>query len=212
MNSANELSKMSAIIRGIKEEDDIVENMEKKGQQQVIRDTMVARKMWPSKEHFEQLGFIFEDIPGDDVLCYATLPKGWSIKETDHSMWNDIIDENGMIRVEMLYKDSFYDRKARMNLICRYRICSRYLYTNDYSTREIYFGNDIEKIFVAGQATISKNASEEEANNYDNQVEKLTDIAKQYADENYPDWENVHAYWENEKENSEEAPKQIVKK
>lgn len=210
MNSVNELSKMSAIIRGIKGEDNIVENIEKEGQQHVINNIMLARNMWPSKEHFEQLGFIFEDIPDDDVLCYATLPKGWSIKATDHSMWNDIIDENGMIRVEMFYKAAFYDRNAHMDLICRYRICSRY--NDDYSTREIYFGNDIEKIFVAGQATISKNASEEEPNDYYNQVKKLTNIAKQYADENYPDWENVHVYWDKDKENSNESPKQIVKK
>lgn len=201
MNSINELSKMSAIIRGIKGEDNIVENIEKEGQQHVINNIMVARKMWPSKEHFEQLGFIFEDIPGDDVLCYATLPKGWSIKATNHPMWNDIIDENGMIRTEMFYKADFYDRKAHMDLRCRYRVCSRYV-DEKHSITEIYFGNDEEILFIAGRAPI---------NEYDNK-EKLEELASKFANENYPDWENVHAYWDKDKENSNELPKQIVKK
>ena len=201
MNSINELSKMSALIRGIKGEDNIVENMEKEGQQHVISNTMMARKMWPSKEHFEQLGFIFEDIPGDDVLCYATLPDGWSMKETDNAMCTNIIDENRVIRGSLIYKAAVYDRRAHMYLKCHYMVCSRYA-DEDHLIDEIYFGNEKEILFVAGQTPIDA---------YDD-IEKLKALAKQYAYENYPDWENVHAYWDKDKENSNESPKQIVKK
>lgn len=201
MNSINELSKISALIRGIKGEDNIVEHMEAEGQECVIRNTMMAKRMWPSREDFEQLGFSFEDIPGDEVLCYATLPQGWSMKKTDHSMWNDIIDQNGMIRGSMFYKASAYDRNAHMDLNCRYYICSRYV-DEDHLIKEVYFGNEKEILFVAGQTPIDA---------YDD-IEKLKALAKQYADENYPDWENVHAYWDKDKENSNESPKQIVKK
>ena len=67
--------------------------MENEGQKRAVAGTMMAKQMDPSREEWEKLGFTFTDIPGDEVLCKATLPEGWRMEETDHSMWTNIIDQ-----------------------------------------------------------------------------------------------------------------------
>ena len=194
----DELDGLMMLIRTMDRETNVIEHMEEEGQQQAVSNTMMAREMNPSKEEWEQIGFVFTDIPGDDVLCMAILPEGWSIKATDHSMWNEIIDANGMKRGSMFYKASFYDRSAHMYLERRYGVCSSYV-GDDYLTTEIYFGNAKEKLFVAGQVHISKDATRKERLAKYKKEDKLRAIAKKFGDKNYPDWENVHAYWDNEK-------------
>ena len=199
MSNREELDGLLFLMRTLSGESDVIEHMEAEGQERVVKNTMMAKKMRPSKEAWEQLGFVFTDIPADDVLCNATLPEGWSLRVTDHSMWNEIIDENGMIRGSMFYKAAFYDRDAHMSLQCRYAVRSSYV-GDDYSTTEVYFGNENEKLFVAGQVHVSEDISREEKCARYNKIEELRAVAQKFGDENYPDWQNVHAYWGDEKE------------
>lgn len=190
-----ELLGFTALIRAMNGEKNVIEHMVSEGQQEAIRRVHVAKKVRPSKEAWEQLGFTFTDIEGDDILCNATLPKGWSIQATEHSMWNNIIDENGMIRGRMYYKAAFYDRHAHMYLECRYKMCNIYV-GEDHSTTEIYFGNNEEKLFVAGQIHSKENETREERLARYNLEEELEEKTRNWANQNYPDWENVHAYWD----------------
>lgn len=48
----------------------------------------------------------------DDLFMDVILPKGWALKPTDHSMWSDLVDEQGVKRAAVFYKAAFYDRKA----------------------------------------------------------------------------------------------------
>lgn len=197
MNSKEGIEALKMLIRAMSGENDVIEHMEKESQEKVVKNIMMAREMSPNKEEWEQLGFIFTDIPGDNVLCNVVLPEGWSLKATDHSMWNDIIDENGMVRGSMFYKSSFYDREAHMTLNRRYGVCSCCV-NGDYSTREIFFGNENEKLFVAGQTHISKDMSREDRLMIYERQKQLEKMAQEFGDENYPGWESVHAYWEKE--------------
>ena len=199
MSNRDELDAFMMLLRAMSGESNVIEHMESEGQQRAVNNTMVAKEMLPSRKDWEQLGFTFSDIPGDDVLCKATLPEGWRIKATDHSMWNDIIDQNGRKRGSMFYKSSFYDRSAHMNLNCRYGVRLDYI-GEDYATTEIYFGNDSEKLFVAGQVCTPKNATREERLARYAEEDRLKAIAKKFGDENYPNWQSVHAYWNDEKE------------
>lgn len=51
-------------------------------------------------------------LPNDPLFRVATLPPGWSIKPTDHSMWSDLCDDTGRKRAAIFYKAAFYDRRA----------------------------------------------------------------------------------------------------
>ena len=158
--------------------------------------------MSPSREEWEELGFVFNDIPGDDVLCNAILPEGWSMRTTEHSMQNEIMDENGMKRGSMFYKAAPYDRCAHMSLERRYKVCLGHV-GDDYSTSEVYFGNEKEKLFIAGQVHIPKDISHEEMLTKYYEMDELKDVAKNFGDENYPGWESALAYWENGKDFSQ---------
>ena len=206
MNSREELEGLKMLIRTMSGENNVIEHMEAEGQQEAVRNTMMAKDMSPSKEEWEKLGFAFTDLPDDKVLCIATLPEGWELKATSHSMWNDIIDRNGMKRGSMFYKAAFYDRCAYMTVERRYEVCSTDV-DGDYSTIEIYFGNENERLFVAGQVHTPKDISREERKAIYVKTEKLKALAKRFGDENYPGWESVHAYWENEKENTHSLSK-----
>ncbi len=171
-------------------------NDEEKGEtKEFMNGFIMPREMHPTKEAFEKLGFVFKDIPGDDVLCYGALPEGWSIRPTDQSTWHDIVDENGITRGDMFYRASSYDRDAHMKLFCRYRVRREII---DGET-EIFFGNETEKLFVAGRVKIDFDASREEVESQFERTNMLIMKAQKFADENYPDWENVHAYWNDNK-------------
>ena len=173
----------------------LVSNNEQKDNVKTIDGVVMPREMHPSRKDWEDLGFIFSDIPGDNVLCVATLPDGWSIKPTDQPMWSDVVDENGITRGDMFYRASTYDRDAHMKLWQRYGIRREII----GEETEIYFGNADEKLFVAGRVTIDFNASKEEIEKQFDTINELIMAAQDFADENYPFWENVHAYWNDNK-------------
>ena len=83
----------------------------------------LPKDMRPSREAFEALGFKFEDI-GDDVLCQATLPEGWTLK-SDGGYWTYLIDEKGRERGSYFYKGAFYDRSGHMVLKQRFHISTQ---------------------------------------------------------------------------------------
>lgn len=194
MNSREELTELLILARALSGEKDVLKHIESEEQFRAIGNVMMAKDMKPSKEEWEKLGFSFIDVPGDKILCNAMLPEGWSMKATSHSMSIDIIDENGMRRGSMFYKGTLYDRNANMSLLCRYAVCSNRI-EDDGITTEIYFGNETEKLFVAGQTHVSMNMSyEERCAQYDKNNE-LVSLAEQYGDRNYPNWRDIHAYW-----------------
>ena len=162
----------------------------------------MAKDMSPSKEVWEQLGFVFTDIPDDDVICIAKLPAGWSIKPTENPMHSIIFDENGMERGILFYKNSVYDRSAHMDLKCRYGVYSEYV-DKDSTILMIYFGNSEEKLFIAGQVNDARSTTDEERIAKNLKKDFLKALAKQFGDEYYPGWENVNAYWVKEKKVNE---------
>ena len=203
MSDIEYLEALEMMVRTLSGEPNVLEHMEKEGQQRAVNNTMVAKKMFPSRKKWEELGFTFTDIPGDNVLCKATLPEGWEMVAIDHSMWNNIIDEQGRVRGSMFYKAAFYDREARMNLNQRYRIIIDYL--DDHVTTEVYFGNPEEKIFVAGQIHKADFSSQESIDTYYNELNRLQYLAECFANLNYPDWRDEKAYWDDEKDISLEG-------
>ena len=62
---------------------------ERQGQEDVVKYERLAKKMSPSQEEWEKLGFTFTDV-GDSLLYQATLPSGWKLEATDHNLWTNI--------------------------------------------------------------------------------------------------------------------------
>lgn len=92
-----------------------LEAIEKANQSEAYNNCEVPKEMRPSREAFEALGFSFEDIPGDDVLCKASIPRGWTRKKNGY--YTTFYDENGVERAEAFYKGALYDRRGHLYLV-----------------------------------------------------------------------------------------------
>jgi hypothetical protein len=104
-----------------------IEAQEKAGQEQLTRSKtegiiqQLPRKGNPYAdvdvmEAYKKMGIeIVGETKGDNLFLDVKLPKGWQLKATDHSMWNNLIDNNGKIVATIFYKAAFYDRESFIN-------------------------------------------------------------------------------------------------
>ena len=64
MRNRDEMDGFMMLIRALSGEQNVIENMEAEGQQEAIRRTLLARRMYPSQADWESLGFTFISISG----------------------------------------------------------------------------------------------------------------------------------------------------
>jgi hypothetical protein len=95
-----------------------IERQEAEGQKELVE----AGCFLPTEAPEDLLSFIVTEggdlgelVVDDPLFFHATLPEGWSIKPTDHSMWSDLVDADGVVVASIFYKAAFYDRKAHMH-------------------------------------------------------------------------------------------------
>ncbi len=172
-----------------------VDRLQKESQEMINRNVILARKMFPSKESWEELGFQFKDID-DDILYEATLPIGWSLKPSDNPMGTEIYDQNGFLRATMSYKSAPYDRRASMSLHRKYEICKNHEKCNNGYNLIIYFGNEMEKLFVCEKFFEGYEATSEQISKNIEITRSYRKLTQQFADRYYPGWEDVNSYWD----------------
>ncbi len=190
-----EMSGLVALLRAMNGEQKVIEHMEKEGQMEAVSNVYLSTCMKPEQEVWEKLGFEFTDIPNDTVLCQCKLPEGWKLIPSEKwTFLSYLVDQFDNVRGEFFYKSAFYDRHSDMKLKTRYNIGYDFFETEDgVEYREVYFGNSEEKIFVAGR--VKENCLD---NEFYVELNKLEHIVKEWADEHYPDWQDVGAYWDSE--------------
>ena len=151
-----------------------------------------------TKQQYEKMGIkVVEEY--DDLFYSVELPEGWEIKATDHSMWNDVVDNNGRKRISFFYKGAFYDRDAFSNFAHRYSFSISPFddYQSDVGYQERKFkpwklfitdcGEKIEELKEIVPTTDKEYFAVDDT---------FREIAKKYLNEKYPDWENINAYWD----------------
>lgn len=104
-----------------------IEAQEQAGQRQLVNSCQLPSKWnhknWATlKEQYTKMGIkVIETSKGDDTLFMdVELPNGWKKKGTDHSMWNELLDDKGRVRASIFYKAAFYDRDAHINFDRRF--------------------------------------------------------------------------------------------
>lgn len=208
-----------------------IENQERRGQQSVVRNIRLPKKVndhsvpreflwkgvkdsmeWKEKylilernneiytrSIYEKLGIeILSD--SDDLFYNVKLPNGWEIKPTDHHMWNDLYDDKGRKRAKFFYKAAFYDRSAFINFCTRFSVrCVPFdNYESDvsYEEREVkpWYGviYDGDKEIYRTKGEVSSDGS---VKSYDIERNQIDIVTKRLKEE-YPDWENILAYWD----------------
>lgn len=194
----NDFEMMDVMLRILSGEKNVLENKEKEGQEELIRRRMLPKEMQPEKEVWEELGFKFSEID-DELLYQAILPDGWDVRATEHHMWSEIIDKDENVRGTIFYKASVYDRHAFMSLKQKYEIKEKVNSDSDTLKYNFYFGNEKEKIYSSSEIEFSYDDYEERPELYDMLLDSAKEDVKNFADKNYPDWNNVKNYWSKEK-------------
>jgi hypothetical protein len=122
-----ECDQETPFLEGMMGEQYPIERQEARGQREACGDGMNVFLACDvpdgTDEQLLELGIRFEG-EGDGVMRPAVLPEGWTLRPTEHSMWNELVDDRGRKRASMFYKAAYYDRKAHLRLECRYVVRS----------------------------------------------------------------------------------------
>jgi hypothetical protein len=106
----------------------IIYFQEAHGQQQLVNSEQLPTKInhphgLSMVEVYKKLGFeVGIEDKNDPLFIECKMPEGWKIKPTEHSMWSDLIDNNGSTRASIFYKAAFYDRDAFINFETRFHL------------------------------------------------------------------------------------------
>lgn len=90
-----------------------IERQEAEGQRTfVASDSLPVDGIDAKKQaELEAMGFVFGDLM-DGLFIECKLPPGWKKVATNHSMWSELVDDQGKEQAMIFYKAAFYDRKA----------------------------------------------------------------------------------------------------
>lgn len=169
-----------------------IERQEAQGQLDMIEALRLPRHITTAgvtwDKLVEQWGISYK--PSDDELFHdVTLPTGWQLVATGHSMWSDLIDDRGGTRASVFYKAAFYDRRADMRLNRRYVV--EYFVERDADEKPTTCGYRIKD--AAGDTVIETIGT---APYLDFQAhDKLRADADKRIAELYPEHADPFAYW-----------------
>lgn len=171
-----------------------IEMQEARGQVALAAEQCTLPKKAPW-EDLEKLGFKRGEDQ-DDLFAYVTFPQGWKIKPTDHSMWSELQDDKGRKRGDIFYKAAFYDRSAHMYLATRLLIHSQYL---NAALKERKLGDDAEpaalRFVVEKDGEVIYSSAAVGYRDW-NAQDTANQTVKDWAKQNYPDYESTAAYWD----------------
>lgn len=166
-----------------------IEAQEAAGQRSFVESTTLPKDC-PRKE-LEALGVVF-GADADDLFVNATLPAGWKKQATDHSMWSNLLDEQGRKRGGIFYKAAFYDRRADMHLNRFLSIAREYQNASGNKTT----GRPEQVAIRVEDATGAILYDAGSVAYADYQANDQADAAcRAWLEGHYPDWQSPLAYW-----------------
>lgn len=206
-----------------------IENQEKRGQQSVIRNQRLPKKLnelsvseeiqrngindsmeWEekykvrtqnnieyTKQQYEKMGIIIVD-EYDDLFWNVKLPDGWEIKATEHSMWNDLFDNKGRKRANFFYKAAFYDRDAFINFETRFQICVDHI-ADSNADYEVWIKSDYQGTIKDGEEIIVSTEHIPSTDDFIQNIkikDSLREQLETYMNEHYPNYQDIHSYWD----------------
>lgn len=150
-----------------------------------------------TREQYEKMGIeIISDH--DDLFWNVSLPNGWEVRATDHTMWNELVDSKGRKRASFFYKAAFYDRSAFINFETRYHISTTHNTAED-ADYDIWRAADFIGVVKDGNKIIYSTETIPVTDDYEKDQkaqDELYDKVEKYIKENYPNYKDIHAYWD----------------
>ena len=182
----------------------MIEAQERRGQRDAVNSDQLPtqglvgpedRKVW------EAMGIeiLAEEnkTKSDNLFTFVNLPPGWKKVPTDHSMWNNLVDDKGRIRGSFFYKAAFYDRDASIHPVRRFSIERNYERKDRDDVIEMQVC-DSKKPIWSIDAPMPKKPDGSRDYKVSEEVETtLRKTCMQWlVDNGYPDFNNVLAYWD----------------
>lgn len=165
-----------------------IEAQEAQGQRELVNSSVLPTDGLHRHPVFAHWGIVIGAVvPNDPMFTNVTLPAGWAKKETDHSMWSDLVDEKGRKRAGIFYKAAFYDRSAHI------RPCNRFSATPDVDHEK---NTVVGTVLDAGQVVWRSAETREYGSGKYANYDAACGEAVAWLNEHYPDWKNVGAYWD----------------
>lgn len=213
MENANELVMLEALLYAMEGESPskAIENQEKREPQKVVRYLRLPKRgnagipyndrknnLEFTRRQYEKMGIkILEDA--NDLFYAVELPDGWEIKPTKHSMWNEVVDDKGRVRISFFYEGTFYDRDAFSNFERRYDYAvlpfDNYETNATYEERnanpwKLWITDNNMRVYFIEERTVTS------AKDKWKMHDELDNVGEKYMNEHYPDWKDINAYWD----------------
>lgn len=173
-----------------------IEAQEAQGQKEFVESLQLPKKTnYPhglnTTEQYHKMGIkVLVPTKKDDMFLGVQLPTGWKKQSTDHSMWNNLVDDKGRIRASIFYKAAFYDRETFINFNHRYISTSEYV-----ESAKLPEGRFTPKFYCVKDTTTNEILFQTEiTHEYDNK--DFQDQCKDFLERNYPNYKDINAYWE----------------
>jgi hypothetical protein len=134
----------------------------------------------------------------DDLFWNVKLPEGWKVNATDHSMWNEVRDNNGRKRMTFFYKAAFYDRSAFSNLQTRFQLDVTHT-ADPCSDYDVWEASDFQGTVKDGEVIICQTKCVPATGDYskdDKIKDGLWEELELFMKDHWPEYKNVHAYWD----------------
>ncbi|HEX8568190.1 MAG TPA: hypothetical protein VF648_21295 [Pyrinomonadaceae bacterium] len=191
-----------------------IERQEALGQREFVASSKFPRRIsGATREQLEDhWGVKFcDDI--DDLFVSVELPEGWKLEATDHSMHNRLLDDKSRVRASIFYKAAFYDRDASLTVNRRFSIHTITWLSGDkrpegldsYEIKNITPVYSIVKdceqeIFRTTESFFTEKYDSENHwewwKSWENLEKQKRAEAAAFLEKDYPDWENLFAYWD----------------
>lgn len=160
------------------------------------RELMMGNIKEYTKAQYERMGIKIIGC-ADDMFYNVVLPDGWEIKATEHTMWNEVLDDKGRKRMTIFYKAAFYDRDAFANLQTRFQLDVTHV-ADPNSDYDVWKASDIQGTVKDGDKIIYQTARVPACSDYTKES-KMKDVLWEdlyaFMNENWPQYKDVHAYW-----------------
>jgi hypothetical protein len=190
-----------------------IEAQEAQGQRDFVSsETLPLKCDFCERKQLETMGIVYSEQVVDDLFVCVSLPNGWHKQPTTHSMWSELVDDQGRTRCSIFYKAAFYDRDAFITIKHRYSCSvspiSGYDNPDYYEDRWHCTVADWDGTILWTSEELEPmpphpSRGDEDARqtflDWYNRKGDLRKLGESWLGEHYPDWRDPLAYWEGSK-------------
>lgn len=173
----------------------VIEGIEYKKKCKIIDHNNIAY----TKQQYEKIGIIIKG-EHDDLFWDVELPKGWKIEQ--HGIYMSCLyDEKGRIRSDFFYKAAHYDSCAFSKLYTRFHSHVTHTATRHNTDYSVWIQSDYQGVVEDGDTIIFQTERIPVTRSFkkdDMTKEKLKKKLETFMTEHYPDYQDIHAYWDEE--------------